>query len=160
MKHTVTSLQRTGASFVEVHRRRLAGVLVILPLMFGILVTGCSNDLKKYSISGQLSFEGKPIQTGEITIAPAGGTGRPDSTLFSNGQYQLSVTAGKKVVRISAWSSDPALVGPPPPDMPKGGINPDREYIPTRYNEASTLEIEVLPQSGQTFDFQLTKKPA
>jgi hypothetical protein len=128
-------------------------------LLLAIVLCGCSSELQKYSISGKASFEGKPIDKGEITFSPVGGAGRPDSAVFSNGEYQVSVTAGKKVVRISAWSTDPALVGPPPPDMPKDGINPDREYIPDRYNENSTLEIEVLSENGQTFDFPLTKKP-
>jgi hypothetical protein len=133
---------------------------VFMLLGLAVLSTSCSNELKKYSVSGTATFEGKPIERGEITFAPAGGAGRPDSALFSNGEYQIRVTQGKKVVRISAWSTDPALVGPPPPDMPKGGINPDREYIPDRYNENSTLEIEVLPRNGQTFDFTLSKKAA
>lgn len=122
-----------------------------------VLSSGCSNDIKKYEVSGKITFQGKPIEKGEVTFAPEGGLGRPDSSMIANGDYKLSVTDGKKVVRISAWSTDPALVGPPPRDMPAGGINPDREYIPTHYNEESILAADVKPADGQTFNFDLVK---
>lgn len=131
--------------------------LSISAVILLIISSGCRKEDGKYSISGKVTFQGKPIEKGEITFAPVGGLGRPDSSMIANGAYSLSVTDGKKVVQISAWSTDPALVGPPPPDMPPGGINPDREYIPIKYNEASILEAEVLPQDGQNFDFDLVK---
>lgn len=120
---------------------------------------GCSDQGPKlYSVSGKVSFDGAPIETGEITFAPVGGAGRPDSGLITNGSYQLKVTQGNKIIKVSAVSNKPELVGPPPPDMPPGGFNPPREYIPERYNVQSTLTADVAAKHDQVFDFDLAKE--
>lgn len=132
--------------------------LTLIVAVLGIsLVAGCDKGPRLYSVSGKVTFDGNPIETGEITVAPVGGTGRPDSGVISNGAYQLTVTEGKKIIRVSAVSNDPALVGPPPSDMPPGGLNPPREYIPEQYNMQSKLTAEVAPKNGQVFDFDLKK---
>lgn len=123
-----------------------------------ILTAGCRDTGPKlYSVSGNVTFDGNPIETGEITFSPIGGAGRPDSGVISNGSYKLKVTAGSKIIKISAVSNDPKLVGPPPPDMPPGGLNPPREYIPEKFNVQSELSAEVAAKNNQVFDFDLEK---
>lgn len=133
--------------------------LVATVVLFScVLTVGCRDQGPRlYSVSGTVTYDGNSIETGEITFAPVGGTGRPDSGVIANGKYQLKVTQGNKIIKISAVSNDPALVGPPPSDMPPGGINPPREYIPESYNLASALTAEVLAKNNQVFDFDLEK---
>lgn len=138
------------------------GIAVCLWVAAGLplLSAGCQESgPRRYAISGMVRFEGQPVATGEIRFSPAGGAGRPDSGLIVDGQYSLRVTDGEKSVMIFATSTDPALVGPPPPDMPPGGINPAREYLPERYNVATELRRTVERENGQTFDFELTRRP-
>jgi hypothetical protein len=143
---------RTGNSMTVVRMALLLGVVSML------VSAGCRDKGPRlYSVSGNVSFNGKPIEMGEITFAPVGGAGRPDSAVISNGNYQVKVTEGSKIIKVSAVSTDPELVGPPPPDMPPGGFNPPREYIPERFNEQSTLTAQVEAKNGQVFDFDLKK---
>lgn len=134
---------------------RLALTFVVIA---STLAVGCRDKGPKlYSVSGKVTFGSNPIEKGEITFAPVGGAGRPDSGMITNGSYQLKVTPGNKIIKISAVSNDPELVGPPPPDMPPGGFNPPREYIPEHYNVQSTLTKEVGAKHNQEFNFELKK---
>jgi hypothetical protein len=129
-----------------------AGLLMVL--------AGCQESgPRRYAVSGTVRFEGQPVATGEIRFSPASGAGRPDSALIADGKYSFRVTDGEKAVMIFATSTDPELVGPPPPDMPPGGINPAREYLPERYNVATELKATVEPKNHQVFGFDLERCP-
>lgn len=131
-------------------------VLMVLATL--ICFSGCGEQGPKlYRVSGTVAYDGNPIAEGEIRFSPFNGQGRPDSGKITAGEYELKVTAGKKRIKIYAASNDPALVGPPPPDMPKGGVNPPRDYIPEKYNVESELSVEVEPKNGQSFPFELEK---
>lgn len=123
-----------------------------------IWLAGCGDKgPKRYHVTGSVTFEGKPIEAGEIRFSPFTGQGRPDSGKILDGKYELKVTAGKKKIKIFAASTDPELVGPPPSDMPPGGFNPPRDFIPSKYNVDSELSVEVEPASNQTFPFELVR---
>ncbi len=50
---------------------------------------GCSQGPERFPVSGQVLIDGKPLTTGEITVAPLGKRAA-FSTIDSNGQFQLS----------------------------------------------------------------------
>jgi hypothetical protein len=140
------------------NRSGISRLVLTVVVLASLSAAGCRDTGPRlYSVSGKVTFDGNPIETGEITFAPVGGAGRPDSGLITNGSFELKVTQGSKIIKISAVSNDPKLVGPPPPDMPPGGFNPPREYIPERYNFQSTLAAEVEAKHDQVFDFHLEK---
>jgi hypothetical protein len=136
--------------------KSLMSILAVLTMLS--CLSGCGDrGPKLYRVSGTVTYDGQPIPDGEIRFSPLSGQGRPDSGKIVAGQYELKVTAGEKKIKIFAASNDPALVGPPPPDMPKGGVNPPRDYIPDKYNVNSELTVIVEPTNGQTFPFELSK---
>ncbi len=139
-------------------RRFASGIWLAAGLL--LVSAGCQESgPRRYPVSGTVRFEGQPVATGEIRFSPVSGAGRPDSTLIVDGQYSIRVTDGEKTVMIFATSTDPALVGPPPPDMPPGGINPAREYLSERFNVASELTATVEPKNGQVFNYDLERRP-
>ncbi len=103
--------------------------LVALGLLLPVL-TGCSSgsdELTRYSISGEVTYEGKEIPLGEIFFQPdseAGNSGPASSATIVDSRYSLpeefGVLGGAYVVRISGFSAPGgtatgplALRGPP-----------------------------------------------
>ena len=122
-----------------------------------VCLSGCGDGKpKRYKVTGTVTFDGKPIEKGEILISPVDGRGRPDAGRIINGSYEFKVTDGEKRVEITASSTDPELVG----ELPKvegmaPGINIPREYIPERYNESSELRVTIEPNNSNEYSFDL-----
>lgn len=86
---------------------RLLGVLVALP--FAMLFSGCggADGPSRYEVSGAVTFQGKPVPSGEIVFEPDGSKGNkgPGSvTRIKNGKFQTEkdkgVVGGPYIVRI------------------------------------------------------------
>jgi hypothetical protein len=83
--------------------------------VFLLALAGCSansDELTRYSISGEVTFEGKEIPLGEIFFQPdseAGNTGPASSATIVDSRYSLpeefGVLGGAYVVRISGFSA-------------------------------------------------------
>jgi hypothetical protein len=70
----------------------------IAALLLG--VEGCGNPT---SVSGQVSFEGKPVANGLITFLPADGLGPAAGGPISDGHYEVAnLVPGKKIAQIIA----------------------------------------------------------
>jgi hypothetical protein len=72
----------------------------ILALLLAAL-SGCRQSTP--SIHGKVTYEGAPIQRGQITFSPADGRGTAHSGPIQSGQYKVDdVPPGRKVVLISS----------------------------------------------------------
>jgi hypothetical protein len=110
-------------------------------------VVGCTDPATRtYPVSGSVTLDGQPIESGSITFESADGGAGVFSEAIRNGQYQLRSTAGMKKVSISAY-------------RPRGDqqtATPDREnYIPARYNAQTTLTVEIKRDGDNQHDFSL-----
>jgi len=117
---------------------------------------GCGGETgpKRYEVIGVVSFDGQTLPDGDIQFLPAEGTGTVDGGKIAAGEFALDVTARKKRVEIRATRETKEMV--PSGAMP-GQMEPKREdYIPTRYNTASTLTAEVKAGYKNIFEFKLT----
>ncbi len=122
------------------------------------LAAGCGAE--RLPVSGEVRYEGRPVEVGQITFEP--------STRFSaeitasdilNGAFELSgpdgLPPGEYHVRITAMrrrEPDAPAIGldGPPPGLPE-------QYIPEKYNERTTLHVEVTPDETNHFAFDLTR---
>jgi hypothetical protein len=112
---------------------------------------GCGDGKPpKYSLSGMLTFDGKPIPEGSIMFQATDKRTAPDTALIVDGKYQLELTAGEKLVMVEASK----FVGPEDKTM---GVRPRDQYLPHKYNVESTLTMEVKPQDGNVYDLKLQK---
>ena len=119
-----------------------------------LLVGGCGTSLS--SVSGTVTVDGKPLEKGAISYAPADNQGSPVTADVVSGKYELQVPSGQKFVQISA----PVLVG-----KKKQYEGPDAPYdefydesLPPKYNSQTTLKFDVQPGKN-TKDWAVERMP-
>lgn len=115
------------------------------------------------TVAGTVTWEGKPLALGNISLIPAGnGDLPPVKALITNGRYSFpdppGVAAGSYKVRIAS-KRDPRTSGPvgePRKGIPE--VNPvdprAPELVPAKYNDETTLTAEIGPGTN-TKDFEL-----
>jgi hypothetical protein len=126
--------------------RQMAGLFACV---FATLAGGCSrSDLVE--VTGAVTWEGQPVETGEIifhsvdpSITPAGGRIR-------GGEFKVLTKTGKKRVDIQAVRKTGKR------DV-KEGFEITELYIPSRYNAETELEADVTADGENHFEFALTK---
>ena len=114
-----------------------------------------SDPYDRIAVSGSVIFQGQPVADGEIRFAPLPGTMVPVAIeSITAGRYATKASGGVPVgsytVEIRAY--DPRT---PPPKAPYDP--PQKQLLPAKYNDQSTLELTV--ESGQTdlrHDFNLS----
>jgi hypothetical protein len=80
-------------------RRKLLASL-LLTLLLGLLAVGCSS--KKGTVSGKVTYNGKPLTKGMVTFLPESGQGGAfSSPIKEDGTYMVSgVPAGKMKIAV------------------------------------------------------------
>jgi hypothetical protein len=124
-------------------------------LLFGLL-SGCSADTKRGTVSGSVSLDGQPLTTGNIRFDPADGhTATADATII-DGKFSATVPPGEKRVSITA----PKVVGKKKvyetPDSPT--VDRTEEMLPKRYNAQSELKATVKLGNQELPPFELKSK--
>lgn len=138
---------------------------VAVTAVIGVFALGCGSDAG--SVTGSVTYDGKPVENGYITFTPADGKGTMVAGPIANGRYSVeNVPPGSKIVKIEASSgSGPSVQSSE--DMAKlskewkGKVGPDgiirTETVPADA-EGNNQTVEVKPGT-QTLDFTL-KKPS
>ena len=131
-------------------RRQRSVLLLALSLSIG-LGLGCSKGPTVYTVSGEVTYQGKPVESGDIAFADAARSDRTASGTITDGRYSLQTTAGKKLVRITATKETGKMI--------TGAMDATYpeivDLIPEKYNTATTLEITVDPGQSTKGDFHL-----
>jgi hypothetical protein len=131
-------------------------ILVIGPALCWL--AGCSNNpLGREKISGKVTFQGKPLDAGEIEFSPLGQEPTQSGTTIKNGVYNLStehgLPPGTYRVMISSmkggWTAEAREAGRPRTRAV--------EQLPAKYNTKSELTVEVKKGGANRFDFDLTQ---
>lgn len=134
-------------------RRGLARAVRLVPLACATAVAGCRPA--GYPVAGTVSFDDAPVAAGTISFVPADGTGPTFGGVIAEGRYEVvAPTPGAKVVRVAAVKPTGRKL---PPDPITGETEPVDEiapYIPSQYNDRSTLTCDVVA-GPNTFDFHL-----
>jgi hypothetical protein len=127
-------------------------------------LVGCGDaGPERATVSGTVTFQGQPLQYGQIMIRPAEGTKAAASgAQIVDGEYTVDARGGVQVgtytVRIEA-NRFKDTGQPAPPDAGEGDIMggpPQEQYIPAKYNDQSTLTLTIPPgESHVTKDFAL-----
>jgi hypothetical protein len=131
---------------METRATRVAAAALATALMFAL--SGCggaSGGPALYSVHGQVTFDGKPVEEGRILFRMEGDGGKSYSGAITNGAYQVEAEAGKAVVEITA-TRDTGKV-----DDMGGAAEPvpiKEQYIPAQYNSETTLSAEVTSGSN------------
>lgn len=114
-----------------------------------ILLSGCGRGgPPKYPVSGNVSVDGKPIETGDILFVPSDPKQGPTAGKIQAGKFRFEAVAGPHRVEIRA-------LRPIPGAAPMLGEYPQENYLPARYHAESKLEATVTPEGPNNFDFEL-----
>jgi hypothetical protein len=124
-----------------------------------ILLAGCGKQgLDRAVISGSVSYQGEPVQRGQLRFVPIEGTkGPPAGATIEAGSYTVKALGGVPIgtarVEIKAYRD----IGPAPDlQSPAGamGVRPGKQFLPPKYNKQSELQATI--EGGeQTIDFEL-----
>jgi hypothetical protein len=136
--------------------------LWLVPVCAAVLA-GCSEQgdtLPRQTVSGTVTFEGKPLAKGVIQFYPEPPTrpgGVAASGTIEGGKFTVAQsegpTPGDYKVAIFASSGERAQSDEAPG---KGGALM-KELIPPRYNQQSELTAEVKDGGKNVFDYKLKK---
>ena len=124
------------------------GVLLAL-----LALAGCG--ARESRVSGSVTLNGQPVETGAITFVPVDGKTPTAGGEIKDGRYSVKVPVGTMKVSISA----PKVVGKkkiyPTPQSPEMPIT--KEALPARYNDQTELRLDVKPGANQK-DWDLQSK--
>lgn len=123
----------------------------VLSILLMILTSGCQED-GKVRVFGTVTLDGQPVSNGSITFEAADGGPGAFSGGIIEGSYELQSTPGSKKVLISAYRPLGAQPEPSSGNLEHG--TSFENYIPTKYNDKTSLIREVSPEENQ-MDFAL-----
>lgn len=141
------------------HPRSFARLVpcLLAAIAVAAICPGCGRE--RLTIQGEVTFNGKPVEEGTISLEPADGKGPTTGGKIAAGQYLLAGVAaplpGKKIVRISAVRKTGRKVAAGLASPPDTMIDEIDRYIPKIYNTNSTLTCEVSHEGSKTIDFNL-----
>ncbi|UUO08299.1 hypothetical protein M4951_08275 [Blastopirellula sp. J2-11] len=127
-----------------------------------LVLTGCGrgyNGPERASISGRISLDGQAIETGTIEFLPTAETAGPTAgAKISGGLYEIAEkqgpVLGRYQVRIHAHGKTGRKISPGSLEAAGTMIDEIGEIIPSKFNEKTTLERDVVAGKNQ-IDFEL-----
>lgn len=120
---------------------------VLLSIMSIASLTGCSPSDGMVEVSGTVTWNGQPIETGFVSFVPDPGKS-PQAGKIVNGQFRFRAYPGQNTIRILAEK--------------KGEFNQAmnqynyHQFLPPKYNEESELSEEVSASGSNVFNFPLS----
>lgn len=126
-------------------------MIACIAAISGLSLAGCtgSDPFPKYPVSGTITYAGKPIESGSIVFDPVDGIGPSSMGGIENGEIKAEVTAGEKIVRISAVRTLDK--------KDQYGEAITESFIPDKYNGASKLRETVKADGENKLTIDLEK---
>jgi hypothetical protein len=129
-------------------------------VLLALLVAGCSRSPTR-RVSGEVSYQGVPIQDGAIEFIPIEGTGGPSvGAPIQDGAYDVPAAKGPRaggtyLVKLRAVRDTGRF--PPGPRYPKS-MTIHEQIFPPEYNTQSKLQVQMDAKADHNrFDFHLPK---
>ena len=146
---------------MPIHSRLRPHVLWLAP--WGLLGGfGCddpsADGLPRHAVSGSITLDGKPLESGMISFDPDEGAATPVSGggLVQGGQYSIGratgLTPGVYRVSIRSGGGTGSSVSEAPGGPPKKAA---KDLVPEQYNAKSTLKADLKDGGSTRFDFDL-----
>ena len=112
-------------------------------------VTGCAEPTH-YKVVGEVTWQGQPVEDGQVVFLPEDGTLHPTAAKIVNGRYEVLAPPGRMKVEIHGQK-----------DMGYNAAmhqNTKAPYIPAEYNAQTTLTFDVQRNDENRADFHLPPK--
>ena len=128
-----------------------------------VIVNGCGGGPKKIRVAGAVTFEGRPVEQGEIVFEPINGTSGPQTGgPIKDGQYDVRAESGPMAggtyqVKIEGFKMTGRMIetgmGKPVPAFD--------QFLPAHCNSSSVLRVTFpTGTSKHQEDFQLAAEPS
>lgn len=128
--------------FIQIRGATLATICLLA-------AAGCDTGPEMIPISGTVTFQGKPIPLGKITLRAIEGTRAPAlGGTIKDGKYSIDTRGGAPPGTYLVMIEAVAKVGEAQVDIPGASMDRMVQYIPKRYNENSELKLVVESGSG------------
>ncbi|TWT39735.1 hypothetical protein [Blastopirellula retiformator] len=129
----------------------MARMLVLLPLL---ILVGCgeSDGVKRLTVTGTVTFQGKPLTDGGISFEDPT-TGYAAASQFQDGAFQVQLPVGEYKVMI-----EPTMVEVPSRDGNSPPSQRPSVDLPRKYFSAATTDLKAKVADDSTnFAFDLKK---
>jgi hypothetical protein len=136
---------------------RRVPVLLLLAVWCVGCCGGCGREGTRRAVGGTVTFQGQPLEYGNITFLSTGSPPGPvGGALISAGRYDLPAAQGLEPGTYRVMISWPGPGGTLSAEERAAGASPRaKERIPSEYNENSRLTAEVKAQGTNRLDFDL-----
>jgi len=130
-------------------RASVAGAVALMAVL-----AGCGGGKPQARVTGTVTLDGKPLDTGVIHFYPQSDEGGPSASAdIQAGQYQLQTGIGPMKVVINANRVVGKRKMYDTPDSPV--VEDIRDTLPERYNMKSELKANLTPgPNGVNFDLK------
>lgn len=122
-------------------------------LALAVLTVGCSKGPPMGQVTGTVTVDGTPAKSGAIGFFPVDGNSVTTGAAIKDGKYTAEVPVGKVKVEINVTK----VVGEKKLyDTPDSKVMPvTAQILPPRYNDRTTLELDVQPGKNEK-NYELT----
>ncbi|WP_437191467.1 hypothetical protein [Planctomicrobium sp. SH527] len=133
---------------------RLHSLCVALTLC--VLTIGCgrSDIVPTTVVEGTVTFDGTPVEMGEIRLSPVDINQSGTAAKIENGRFRAESPLGQMKVLITAYRETKGKVVELNPGEKSA---PVEQFIPTKFNEKTELQIDV-KKGTQPVTFDLSSK--
>lgn len=121
---------------------------ILLIAALAMISAGCSQDERKYEISGVLTIDGAvPPEGSSISLVPVNKSLISEGCTVKNGQFNFMARPGEYRVEIRA-----PLISKKSTQKYKSAYQTQgdnvTEMLPTKYNDKSELKLDVKPEKN------------
>jgi len=124
-------------------------------LIFSVGCGGGDDGPEMYDVSGEVTFDGVPVESGRILFRSTDG-GKAFAGEIKDGSYELETEPGPMTVEVTASRIVPGKFTSASPDDEPEPVG--EMYIPAKYNSKTELSATVTEDGDNEFPFSLTAK--
>lgn len=123
-----------------------------------LVLAGCQKTVTKVAVSGTVTFDGEPVEDGQVAFEPLAG-GEMEFGVITDGKYSIpsefGLKSGKYLVRITADRNAHKKAERTSFTTEDDSLDIYEQFLPARYNTGSQLKVEIENAAEVQKDFSL-----
>jgi len=132
----------------------------VLLLLITLTLAACSSEPSKVAVSGTVTYDNQPVEDGQVAFEPVAG-GKMQFGIIADGRYaipkQYGLVPGEYIVRITASRPTGKLAETDAFLTEETSLEINEQFLPSKYNSASTLTVDIADADQVTHDFALSR---
>jgi hypothetical protein len=140
--------------------KNVCAEVITVVLLIAIPACGTNNPVGRRALSGRVTTNGVPLASGYIHFVPSKSAGTASGAMIVEGKYSLNTSHGLRpgMYIVQICSPHPSASARTRNAPPSGAYQRGVEQIPSQYNSASLLAVEVTASGSTNFDFDLRQQ--